>query len=317
MTLGPSSSEPIVYSVVVPMFNEQEVLGPFFARLLPIMEGLAEPFEVVCVDDGSKDSTYRLLCEKSAADPRIRPVRLSRNFGKEIAMTAGLDAAKGQAVVFIDADLQDPPELIVEFAKLWRLGYQNVYGLRVKRDEDTFLKRFTASTFYSVFNRLSDTPLPANAGDFRLLGPDAARALRSCREQQRFMKGLYAWVGYPSIAVPYERPARHSGQTKFGMFRLWNFALEGITSHSTALLRAWTYVGFAAIFLSILLGLWILFEYFAYDQNPPGFYLTLFVVLGFSSLNFIMLGILGEYVGRIYQQVKQRPLYFLREDELE
>ncbi|MBU2581837.1 MAG: glycosyltransferase family 2 protein [Alphaproteobacteria bacterium] len=306
-----------VISVVIPMHNEQEVMHQLFGRLIPVMTEIAEPFEIVCVDDGSRDDTWRMLRLISVDEPRIRPLRLSRNFGKEIAMTAGLDAAQGEAVVFIDADLQDPPELIGEFVKLWRQGYQNVYGLRTKRAEDTISKRTTAGMFYSIFNHLSDTPLPANAGDFRLLGPDAVRALRACRERQRFMKGLYTWVGFASIAVPYERPARAAGQTKFSMFRLWNFALEGITSHSTVLLRAWTYVGLIAIAFGVLLGVWLLIEYFAFGRNPPGFYLTVFVVLGFSSLNFIMLGILGEYVGRIYQEVKNRPLYFLRNDDLE
>lgn len=305
-----------VISIIIPMHNEEEVMAALFARLIPVMEKIGEPFEVVCVDDGSRDRTWPLLRQRAAEDPRIRPHRLSRNFGKEIAMTAGLDTARGEAVVFIDADLQDPPEIIEEFVKLWRQGYQNVYGLRTRRAEDTYAKRTTANLFYSIFNYLSDTPLPANAGDFRLLGPDAARALRACRERQRFMKGLYTWVGFPSIAVPYERPARAAGQTKFSMFRLWNFALEGITSHSTVLLRAWTYVGLAAIAFGVVLGIWLLIEYFAFGRNPPGFYLTVFVVLGFSSLNFIMLGILGEYVGRIYQEVKDRPLYFLRDDDL-
>ncbi|MBU1210691.1 MAG: glycosyltransferase family 2 protein [Alphaproteobacteria bacterium] len=315
MTNGPDETP--VISIIIPMHNEQEVMAELFARLVAVMEKIAEPFEIVCVDDGSRDRTWALLRQRAGEDDRVRPHRLSRNFGKEIAMTAGLDAARGQAVVFIDADLQDPPEIIEEFVKLWRQGYQNVYGLRTRRAEDTFAKRTTASLFYSVFNHLSDTPLPANAGDFRLLGPEAVKALRACRESQRFMKGLYTWVGFPSIAVPYERPARAAGQTKFSMFRLWNFALEGITSHSTVLLRAWTYIGLIAIAFGVLLGVWLLIEYFAFGRNPPGFYLTVFVVLAFSSLNFIMLGILGEYVGRIYQEVKKRPLYFLRDDDLD
>lgn len=257
-----------VLGVIVPMRNEEAVLPELFDRLIPVMEKIGEPFEIVCVDDGSKDRSWPLVQKLAAADSRIRPLRLSRNFGKEIAMTAGLDASRAETVIFIDADLQDPPELISEFVKLWRQGYQNVYGLRTKRAEDTFAKRTTASLFYSVFNRLSDTPLPANAGDFRLLGPDAARALKACRERQRFMKGLYTWVGFPSIAVPYERPARAAGQTKFSMFRLWNFALEGITSHSTVLLRAWTYIGLLAIAFGVLLGVWIVIEYMAFGRNP-------------------------------------------------
>jgi glycosyltransferase involved in cell wall biosynthesis len=213
------SASPII-SVVVPMHNEVEVLPELLRRLLPVMERVEPDFEVVCVDDGSRDGTWKLIREYADRDKRIRPIRLSRNFGKEIAMTAGLDAAKGQAIVLIDADLQDPPELIEEFVKLWRQGYQNVYGLRASRAEDAYLKRVTAALFYDVFNKLSDIRLPPNAGDFRLLGPDVVAALKACDERQRFMKGLYAWVGFPSIAVPYERPARAAGNTKFSTMRL-------------------------------------------------------------------------------------------------
>jgi polyisoprenyl-phosphate glycosyltransferase len=304
-------------SVVVPLHDEAEVLPEFFRRLLPVLERVEPSFEVVCVDDGSRDGTWKLVREHASNDSRLRPIRLSRNFGKEIAMTAGIDAASGQAIVLIDADLQDPPELIEEFIKLWRQGYQNVYGLRAKRAEDSLLKRATASLFYGSFNLVGDVHLPSNAGDFRLIGPEVISALKACRERQRFMKGLYAWVGFPSIAVPYERPARAAGRTKFGLMRLWNFGLEGITAHSTVLLRAWTYVGLIVTLAMIALGAWLLYDYVTTGTNPPGFYLTIFVLMGFSALNFIMLGILGEYVGRIYQEVKNRPLYLLRNDEID
>ncbi|WP_108682473.1 glycosyltransferase family 2 protein [Methyloceanibacter sp. wino2] len=306
-----------VLSVVVPMRNEADVLGIFLARLLPAMDAIGVGYEVVCVDDGSTDETWAKVREVESADPRIRGLRLSRNFGKELAMTAGLDAAKGDALVFIDADLQDPPELISDFYKLWQAGYQNVYGLRISRQEDSWAKRTSASLFYAVFNRLSSVPLPVNAGDFRLLGPEAVAALRRFKERHRFMKGLYAWIGFPSVAVPYERPCRAAGATKFNAARLFNFAVEGIASHSTTLLRLWTYVGILAVLLAALLGLWMIIEYFAFGRNPRGYYLNLFILLGFSSINFIMLGIIGEYVGRIYEEVKQRPLYILRSDDSE
>ena len=217
----------------------------------------------------------------------------------------------------MDADLQDPPELIPEFVKHWRHGYQNVYGVRVDRRHDTFLKRSTASLFYRIFNILSDTPMPPHAGDFRLLGPDAVKALRACRERSRFMKGLYSWVGFPGVAIPYERPPRKGGHTSFNSRRLWNLAMDGFISHSTILLRVWTYIGAIVILLTAGLGAWLLGEYFLFRRNPPGFYLTVILILGFSSFNFIMLGIIGEYIGRIYDEVKGRPLYFKRSDDLD
>ena len=304
-------------SIVVPMHNEEEVIEPFFDRLMPAVESVGVSFEVVCVDDGSSDNTWTMIHERETSDSRIRGLRLSRNFGKEIAMTAGLDSASGTAVVFIDADLQDPPELIEEFYRLWQAGYQNVYGLRVDRMQDSWAKRTTASMFYSVFNRVSNVPLPPHAGDFRLLGPDAVAAMRQFSERQRFMKGLYAWVGFDSIAVPYERPSRAAGKSKFNARRLWNFALEGIVSHSTVLLKLWTYIGLFAVFMSLILSVWMIIDYFVFDRNPEGYYLNILTLLGFSSLNFIMLGLIGEYVGRIYEEVKQRPLYLIRNEKSE
>ena len=230
-------------------------------------------------------------------------------------MAAGLDAAKGDAVVFIDADLQDPPELIAEFVTLWRSGFQNVYGLRVNRDRDPWLKRLTAVLFYRVFNWLSETKIPLNAGDFRLIGPEVVEAIRSCRDKRRFMKGLYAWVGFPSVAVPYERPRRASGRSKFSAIKLFSLAMDGIISHSTAPMRAWTWVGLLCVGVAVLLGLALVIQYFVSDHNPPsGFYMTAMVIMGFSSLNLITLGIMGEYIARIYGEVKDRPLYLLRDE---
>jgi glycosyltransferase involved in cell wall biosynthesis len=243
-------------SVVVPMHNEQEMIDPLFARLLPVMEKIGRPFEIVCVDDGSRDKTHQLMEALCQSDPRIKLIKLSRNFGKEVAVTAGLDHIEYEAAVIIDADLQDPPELIETFVEHWQKGFQNVFGVRISRNEDTFLKRWTAEKFYSVFNTLSEMDLPQNAGDFRLLGPDVLKGLKQLKERRRFMKGLYAWVGYPSIGVPYERPARFAGQTKFSFFKLWNFAIEGIASHSSSILRVWTYVGLFAVFCSVMMGLW-------------------------------------------------------------
>lgn len=312
---APKDSADVDLTVVVPVRNEEAALPEFVERLRPVLGSLGLEHEVVFVDDGSTDRTWSVIAECRGRDPRVRALRLSRNFGKEIAMTAGLDAARGQAVVFMDADLQDPPELIAEFVSLWRGGYQNVYGLRVRRDRDSAAKRLMAGAFYRAFNLLADVRLPAHAGDFRLIGPDVVRAVRACRDRQRLMKGLFAWAGYPSVAVPYARPPRVAGRTKFGPLRLVGLALDGIAAHSVAPLRAWTWVGLACAAGAALLGLWVLLEsLFAPEQGVPrGLYITLLVVLGFSSLHFVTLGVLGEYVGRIYNEVKDRPLYLLRE----
>ncbi|MDD9961660.1 MAG: glycosyltransferase family 2 protein [Gammaproteobacteria bacterium] len=309
-------------SVVVPVYDEEGSIDRFLARLLPVLAELGVGHEVLFVDDGSRDGTWQAIqrhCRSDGPDGgggRIRALRLSRNFGKEIALAAGLDAALGDAVVFMDVDLQDPPELIAEFVKLWRSGYQNVYGLRVNRDRDSWMKRLSAALFYRMFNWVSDVKIPLNAGDFRLIGPEVVKAVRACRDRRRLMKGLYAWVGFPSVAVPYERPERACGRTKLTAMKLLSVAMDGIVSHSTAPLRAWTWLGLLCVAGAAVLGAALLVEWFAGDRDPPtGFYMTALVVLAFSSLNFLTLGIMGEYLGRIYGEVKDRPLYLVRDDE--
>lgn len=315
MTSTPSRPDTEI-SIAVPMHNEEESIREFFGRLVPILNQLDLTWEIVCIDDGSTDRTWARLREGQSEHSSVQLIRLSRNFGKEIALTAGLDHASGSAIILIDADLQDPPELISEFVKHWRQGYQNVYGVRTDRSQDTLFKRYTAGWFYRVFNLVSINRIPPHGGDFRLLGPDVVDALRSCREKNRFMKGLYSWVGVPSVAVPYERPERLVGKSSFNLRRLWRLAMDGLVSHSTALLKIWTYIGIAAMFVAVGLGIWLLGEYLLVRRNPPGFYLTIMVVLGLQSLNFVMLGIVGEYIGRIYDEVKQRPLYIERNDDL-
>lgn len=303
-------------SVVVPVYNEADSIDAFLARALPVLEALGMPFEIVFVDDGSRDETWRLIQERRASCGNINSIRLSRNFGKEIALAAGLDAAAQKAVVFIDVDLQDPPELIAEFVKLYRAGYQNVYGLRADRSSDSWAKRITAAWFYRLFNWLSDTRIPFNAGDFRLIGGDAVDAVRACRDRRRFMKGLYAWVGFASVGVPYERCPRAAGRSKFGAAKLLALAVDGVVSHSIVLLRVWTWVGLACAGAAAVLGMVLIGQYFLSARNPPsGFYLTILVILGVAGLQFVTLGIMGEYLGRIYAEVKDRPLYLLREDD--
>ena len=308
-------------SVVVPVYDEEGSIDQFLARLLPVLAGLGVRHEVLFVDDGSRDGTWQAIqrhCRSVGPDgagARIRALRLSRNFGKEIALAAGLDAAHGDAVVFIDVDLQDPPELSADFVKLWRSGYQNVYGLRVNRRRDSWMKRLSAALFYRVFNWMSDVKIPPDAGDFRLIGPEVVKAVRACRDRRRLMKGLYAWVGFPSVAVPYERPERAVGRSKLTAVKLLSVAMDGIVSHSTAPLRAWTWLGLLCVAGAATLGATLLVEWFIGRRDPPtGFYMTALVVLAFSSLNFLTLGIMGEYLGRIYGEVKDRPLYLVRDD---
>ena len=304
-------------SIVVPAYNEASTIDTFLSRLIPVLESLdVGANEVIFVDDGSTDETWPIIQASIAGRSNIRALGLSRNFGKEAALSAGLDQASGDAVVLIDADLQDPPELIAEFVKLWRAGYQNVYGLRTNRSRESWPKRWSAALFYRVFNWFGDTRIPPNAGDFRLLGPEVVKALRRCGERRRFMKGLYAWAGYPSVAVHYERAPRTAGRSGFGASKLLGLAMDGIFSHSTAPLRACGWLGLTCALAAAGVGTAVLFEYFATAREAPsGFYLTALVILGFAALNFLTLGIMGEYLGRIYSEVKGRPLYLIREDD--
>jgi len=303
----------IELSIIVAMYNEEAVIHAFFEKILSILTKMQVAYEIICVDDGSTDTTLSLLYQFSVPNEQIKVISFSRNFGKEIALSAGLDFATGQAVVFIDADLQDPPELIEKFYALWKEGYENVYGTRLLRKSDALLKRTTARLFYHIFNKLSETPMPPNAGDFRLLGPKAIKALKRIREKRRFMKGLYTWVGFKSIGVPYERQKRVAGRSKFTFWSLWNFALEGITSHSSILIRSWTYLGLISVVLALILAIHLLIDYFISNNNPNGFYLTILTILFFGSVQITSLGIIGEYISRIHEEVKGRPLYIVEQ----
>jgi polyisoprenyl-phosphate glycosyltransferase len=269
-------------------------------------------FEIVFVNDGSHDNTLGHLLDRSARDRRLRIVNLSRNFGKEAALTAGIEAAAGDMVVPIDADLQDPPELIAEFIARWEEGYDVVYGSRADRSSDTAMKRTTAHLFYRVFNRVSDLDIPESAGDFRLMDRAVVEALKTLPERNRFMKGLFAWVGFRQIGVPYARPERAAGTTSMGYFRLWRFALDGITSFSTAPLRVWTVLGLGAAVLAVAGAVALIVRVLIVGRESPG-YASLMVVMLFSfATQMIAFGVLGEYVGRLYQEAKGRPIYVVR-----
>lgn len=269
-------------------------------------------FEVVCVDDGSTDHTLASLILLAARDKRFRVVELSRNFGKEAALTAGIDATVGDAVIPIDSDLQDPPELIHSMLEQWRAGFEVVLARRIDRGSDSFMKRTTAGMFYRFHNRISHPKIPENVGDFRLMDRVAVDVLKSLPERQRFMKGLFAWVGFKSVTIDYVRNPRTAGTTKFSGWKLWNFALEGITSFSTAPLKFWVYIGAVGAVTTFLYGTYIVVRTLIHGIDVPGYASLLVAVLFFGSLQLMGIGVLGEYIGRIYMESKQRPLYVIR-----
>ena len=310
---APRSAKGRTLSLVVPMHNEEPVLDTLFERLEETVGGLGLKLEIVCVDDGSRDETLARLRARAAVDRRIRVLALSRNFGKEAALTAGLDAAAGDLVVPLDADLQDPPELIGEFVRLWEQGYDVVYGVRTDRTSDTVAKRVSANLFYRFFNWLSDYPIPASTGDFRLMDRVVVDALKGLPERNRFMKGLFAWVGFRQVGVPYVRPARMAGDTSWGYRRLFRFALDGLTAFSTLPLRVWTMVGAAAALLAVAGAVFLILRVLLVGRDVPGYASLMVVVLFGFALQMIALGVLGEYIGRMYQEVKGRPTYLIKD----
>lgn len=300
-------------SLVVPMHNEEPVLDELFERLDAALAALPVEVEIICVDDGSRDGTLEMLRARAEGDERIRAVSLSRNFGKEAALTAGLEACTGDMVIPLDADLQDPPELIPEFIALWEQGYDVVYGVRADRSSDSVLKRATANLFYRLFNLVADYPLPASTGDFRLMDRRVVNALQQLPERNRFMKGLFAWVGFRSVGVPYVRPPRAAGETAWGYRKLFHFALDGVTAFTTLPLRIWTMVGVASGVLALIMGAGVILRVALVGRDVPG-YASLMVVLLFAfALQMIALGIMGEYIGRMYQEVKGRPTYLVKD----
>ena len=300
-------------SIIVTMRNEEDVCRAFFATITPILTGITDDFEIICVNDGSADNTLRILKEIIAGDRRIKILSLTRNFGKELALTAGLDFSSGRAVVPIDADLQDPPELIPELVNKWRDGYDVVLAQRADRSGDSLIKRVTATMFYRIANVLNDQPIPANTGDFRLMDRRVVDALGQFPERTRFMKGLFAWLGFSQTTVPYTRPVRLAGKSKWGYWKLWNLALEGIFSFSTIPLRLWMYLGFLLGLLSGGYIIFILTRVFVFGIDVPGYASIIVAILFFSGINMIGLGIIGEYLGRVLNEVKRRPLYLIDE----
>jgi glycosyltransferase involved in cell wall biosynthesis len=301
----------MLLSIVVPAYNEDAVLPEFHARLAGVLEAHRLDAEIVYVNDGSSDLTLQVVRALRVRDSRIAIVDLSRNFGKEVALTAGLDHARGDAVVVIDADLQDPPELIPALVARWREGFDVVYAQRIARDGETRLKRASAFLFYRLMQRVSRVRVPADTGDFRLLSRRAVEALRQLREHHRFMKGLFAWIGFPQAAVPYRRDPRHAGATKWSYWKLWNFAIDGITSFTIAPLKLATYIGLATALCAFAYGAFIIGLTLVSGNPVPGYPSLLVVVLFLGGVQLFFIGVIGEYLGRIFNETKQRPLYFL------
>jgi glycosyltransferase involved in cell wall biosynthesis len=296
-------------SVVVPAYNEEDVLPEFHKRLTDILATLPFSCEILYVNDGSSDTTLDVM--KGFRDPRVAVIDLSRNFGKEIALTAGLDHARGEAIVVIDADLQDPPELIPELVARWRDGYDVVYARRTARDGESFLKKSSAKLFYRFIQGVSRVRIPEDTGDFRLLSRRAVEALKQLRETHRFMKGLFAWIGYPQIAVNYRRDPRFAGKSKWNYWQLWNFALEGITSFTINPLKIATYLGLMTAVGSFTFALFVIYKTLVYGDPVQGYPSLMVVVLFLGGVQLISLGVIGEYLGRMFNETKQRPLYFI------
>ena len=310
-------SDPVALSIIVPVKDEEEAIAPFVERVRAVILALDDPaaqsWEILFVDDGSHDSTMAAIRTARATEPRVHALSLSRNFGKEAALSAGLDHARGEAVVPIDVDLQDPPEVIGAMIAKWREGFEIVYGVRSNRESDTLPKRLTADLYYRAHNWLSQDKIPEHAGDFRLLDRKVVDVIRSMPERNRFMKGLFAWAGFRQASVTYRREERRVGSTKFNYWKLWTFALDGITSASTVPLRIWSYLGGIVALFALGYAIFIVIRTLLFGTNVPGYASMIVAVLFLGGLQLLSLGILGEYVGRILIEAKHRPLYIVRE----
>lgn len=299
-------------SLVVPVYNEEENVVPFYERATQTLHLLQQPYELIFVNDGSRDYSVHLLAQLAEQDAHVKIVDLSRNFGKEAALSAGLDYALGEIVIPIDADLQHPPEVIPEMIQLWRQGYDMVYAARRSREEESWLKQTAARLFYKVINRLSAVDIPENAGDFRLISRCVLESIRHMREKRRFMKGMFSWVGFKQGCVYYETAPRYAGKTKWNYWTLWNLAMEGITAYSIIPLQASTYIGLLLACGSFAYGGYFLLKTLLYGNPVRGYPSLLVLMLFLSGMQLMVIGIMGEYIGRIYVESKNRPLYLVR-----
>jgi polyisoprenyl-phosphate glycosyltransferase len=301
------------YTIVVPIYNEEETLPELVRRLTGVLDGLDGPAETIFVDDGSSDRSYELMLQAREADPRHKILRLSRNFGHQLAVTAGLDAAAGAAVVVMDADLQDPPEVVLEMAARWREGYDVVYAVREERHGETRFKRATAAAFYRIFSGMSEVDVPLDVGDFRLVDRRALDAFRSMRETNRYVRGMFSWIGFRQVGVPFTRDERYAGETKYPLRKMIKFATDGIVSFSAAPLRLALKVGLIVSAFSFVLGAVFLISKFAGLYSVPGLASVAVFVAFLGGIQLLLLGVMGEYIARIHDEVKRRPLYLVRE----
>jgi dolichol-phosphate mannosyltransferase len=308
-----SKASPVL-SVIGPVYNEVEILPSFYTRIRDVMENIGEPWELILVDDGSDDGSTEISKELAREDPHVRPVVFSRNFGHQIALTAGLDYSRGQAVVVIDTDLQDPPEVIPDLVSKWREGFEVVYAVRAEREGETLFKKATASFFYRFINRITDVDIPLDTGDFRLMDRKVVDVLNTMREKHRFPRAMASWVGFKQIGVEYKREARTAGETKYPFRKMFQLALNAITSFSYFPLQLATYIGFVCAGVSALAILVVIVMRLIGNQAFFGQATTLIAVLFLGGVQLISLGIMGEYVGRLYDEAKGRPLYIVRED---
>lgn len=308
-----NSKEPVI-SIVCPCYNEEEVISLFMQAVEPILDEIKKSYEIIFVNDGSLDRTMDVLLSVKQHNSNVRIINLSRNFGKESALTAGLNQARGQVIIPIDVDLQDPPALIKEFIKEWEKGNDVVLAKRVDRSSDSLAKKISAKYFYKIHNKLAHVYIPENVGDYRLITRKVLTALQQLTENQRFMKGIFAWVGFRTAVVEYKRDSRQAGNTSFNAWKLWNLALEGITSFSTAPLRIWLYLGLFISSLSFLYGSFIIIKTIIFGIDSPGYASIMTTILFLGGIQLIGIGVLGEYVGRMYIESKRRPPYIV-EDE--
>lgn len=302
----------MLYSIVAPVFNEEGNLGHLYERLTSILEPITPEYEIIFVDDNSKDDSLKILESINQKDPRVKIIKLSRNFGHQSAITAGLDYAQGDAVITMDADLQDPPEVIPQLIEKYKEGYEVVYAQREERKGETIFKQWTASLFYRIMRCLTDIEIPVDSGDFRLIDRKALDSLKGMQEKNRFLRGLVSWVGFKQIGVKYQRDSRSAGKTKFTFRKMLRFAIDAISSFSHVPLKAATLLGFVVSFMSCILLLWVIFVHFAYTNQPKTGWPSLMIsILFIGGVQLIAIGIIGEYLGRIYDEVKNRPIYIL------
>lgn len=302
-----------VYSFLIPVYNEEQTLPELHRRMCALLEQLDGGAEVILVDDGSRDDSYRIMTELNSQDPRFKILRFSRNFGHQIAITAGMDHASGQAVIIMDADLQDPPEVVLEMIKRWREGCDIVYGVREERAGETFVKRWTATAFYRLLRKLTDLDIPVDVGDFRLVDRKALDAFNRMREHSRYVRGMFSWIGYEQCGVTYHRSERFAGQTKYPLAKMMKLAMDGILGFSTVPLRLGLYAGLIVAGLSFVVGIWAAVLKLMGVHTIPGWASLLTVVTFLGGVQLMLVGLLGEYVSRIYEEVRARPLYLVRE----